>query len=651
MNLNSTQTIFYCQTQKWAYLIPKYTHHYLNNLIKKYVTKIIIETVPNYNLKYKFFQNYDPIKIKEKQKTILLKDLSIIIWQLKKSGFYKYIIISFVLTGNKLAVKLKCYFNPVIKKISITGFHTNVIKKKKLSQIIKYQLGLPENFIKFRCIVQKIKNEYDKEGYFWIKYSLSSSKNKTNYNIEIIPYLIDSIQFNYSHHLNNYESTFLKSFIITKLNLQINNTLNYYIIKKGISELKNKKLISNCKYNVIYLSNNRIKVIITCALKPSSFISTLNYKLCRYERYYSFHRKSIIFLITYHNIMDHFKKIHLNKDKILKCLYSMRIDKVLLDEYQLNFFIEKQKNRLLQKKDYYYFFLAYKYEDLIKNHCIKQLKLYYNINLFNDKSYSFIFNSYGNIYYLINNQQKSDIFQFIYLQNRSQNICHKINVINNDIFNKQINLSRAIILHDSLHYNINNYNFHKKINYYKIFSLYYTFLTSRDINNHTLLDNLTFYYKNLFILVMSYLPKNSIFLFKDFSYSNRLIYKKNFLYPDYTFNNSDKILDMELNSYLLINRINENSIRYFQKQITILTLRWLYQNQIIYYLYNSKLIDASISLYISNYSAYKINNWYQDKSYYLELGFNLITKIRPLINIQYKIYSDYRSKLYLYLFR
>lgn len=651
MNLNNTQLIFYYQTERWAYLIPHYPYRYSNNLIKKYVTKVIIETIPNYSLKYQFFQNYNLLTIKKKQNNILLKDISKIIWQLKKSGLYKHIVISYVLMHHKLVIKLKCYFNPVIKKIRITGFHMNVITKKKLSQIIRHQLGSPENLRKFKWIIKKIKNEYDKEGYFWIKYDINSSKNKTNYTIEIIPYLIKSIEFNYSHYLNDYDLTFLKSFILTKLNLKIDHTLNYYTIQKGIVELRNEKLLFNCKYNIIYLSNNKIKVTINCVLKPDSLISILNYKLWRYLQYYSSYRNIVFSLDTYVTLIDKFKKIRLDTNRILNNLYSITIDKIHLDKHKFNLFVEKQKKIFSQNKDYYYFFLVYKYQDLVKNYYSIITNLYYSNNWFNHRYFRFTFNSYGGINYLIHNKRQCNIFRFIYLQRRSQNICHKVNIVNNNIFNQNIHLSKSIILYDCLHHDINTSNFNRKVNYYNITSIHYSIFTSRYINNNKSIDYLTFYYKHLFMIGMYYFPKNDIFLFRDFLYLTKLLYQKKFLYLNDQFNNSNKVLDVKSKNYLLIHNTNRKHAKYFQKQIKILTLNWLCNNHITYYICSSKWIYYFMHLHMSNDSISQLNNRYIHKSYCLELSFNLVTKIRPSINIQYKVYSNYRSKLYLYLFK
>lgn len=154
---------------------------------------------------------------------------------------------------NKYSI-INCSTHPLIKKIVVLNSPKLRIPKHLLYRHLLRLLGLPRNYQELSCIIKTVNTWYKRKGFNHVNIEPIDNDNKNFLILRIQEGIIIKTSLECESKLNLSKSylQYIENRIIKELNILIGNIVNTKKIDIGIKKLKEEKIISNCKYKIIY---------------------------------------------------------------------------------------------------------------------------------------------------------------------------------------------------------------------------------------------------------------------------------------------------------------------------------------------------------------------------------------------------------------
>nr|YP_009402670.1 hypothetical protein [Compsopogon caeruleus]ARX96026.1 hypothetical protein [Compsopogon caeruleus] len=196
-------------------------------------------------------------------------DISYLINNLSASGFFEGIQLKTIIISNIQIITLKLKLNPLLLNINFLSNSNLLIPQNLLIDYFSDQIGYPKSLKKIHNSIQSIYNWYHKHGFKWVKIEIKNSHHSNNsIDIKISEGIINSIQFKNSLLVSNIISLSSYKQLINclrkNLNLEEDELINENKIEKSIDFIKNKNIVDNCEYKVIFSNKylNKVDIII-----------------------------------------------------------------------------------------------------------------------------------------------------------------------------------------------------------------------------------------------------------------------------------------------------------------------------------------------------------------------------------------------------
>nr|YP_009541882.1 hypothetical protein [Neogoniolithon spectabile]AYR06091.1 hypothetical protein [Neogoniolithon spectabile] len=670
MNLNNKICLVSVRRQQPDRVMLHYISHTSNNLIKKHIAKVVIRSRVNYTLKNKIFQSLNQSIRDNYTREITLDNFHTIVRKLKNSGFFRRVYLSFTFIDYKFCTIIHIDTNPIIKKIQVLGFHPTIISEYKLAQIIKSQVGLPENIKLLNRIIKDISSIYHNKGYRWLRYKYILDKLNQNYIIHISPYVIDEIKFLYSDSFTLNKCLPLELHIINKLKINLGQLPNHYSIETGINELKKEKLVFSCEYSIIHLSKNRLKIILRCSIKPNSMIYIYKYNMykvlnfiqnsCKLSRtkYIFFNFADIKYCLRQrYNIFIFYKKIVQNQ--------FSRINLLLLGKQNSSIFLKRFHRQLTLK------ILRRKYKMILNSikstNYIDYMHTHYllNANYFNKKVlrislYQDTENSTRKYCMQVDRKKYTVCLPKLYKKQIKQ---YKFHLLDQQISNQYFRLLNRTRQSYKLYF-INRYNYStsqenpvgemKLIDIrYLILSMFSTDYLNLKVNTRRAVMML----KNTVYIILPIYQGIRVNFFEFLKSSLYIKYQKNLFHNYGKLDVQKSIVSLISTNYFFF-YANNSAYKHMGCQsqhhcnqfllVRSLFFNYLYNCSISYHIYTYQKMKIVSSLII-NYHNTNSNVFFSDSaniSFNLDSYLSFDIEIIPIIKIQYRIDRNYRSRLY-----
>nr|QHO64190.1 hypothetical protein [Lympha mucosa] len=276
----------YCFTREIKVINFSIVNNYINinQLTSNRYTSFNLVSVQPINISSEIIINgLNNLTIKKKLKTffkittnsniyITKQQIKYLINKLKLSGFFEYVSFNIYYLGTHQVVVIDLVANPILNKVYIIDYENKLITDSYLLFLFRSQLGYPKSFAKIRYSINQMIKWYNLRGYKWIQINLEhNNHNSNNLIFKINEGKINKIEIvnciKKNEPIINGGLNISSNLIVTILNIKLNKALNIKSLEDGIFNLKLKKIVSQCHYNIIPNNDNENSITLLIKIK------------------------------------------------------------------------------------------------------------------------------------------------------------------------------------------------------------------------------------------------------------------------------------------------------------------------------------------------------------------------------------------------
>nr|ASK39566.1 hypothetical protein Rhodc_020 [Rhodochaete parvula] len=228
---------------------------------------MILRGIENAKFEYKTRSFLNLKNLETLKEEITEEEIKKLLDKIKLSGFFTAVKIKSEIINKIQIITINCTVGPIIKKINFLHNSQLLIPELILEKIFKEQIGNPINFHLLNNAVNHIHKWYYDRGFHWVEVKINKHNTQTeSINVSIQEGKINSIQFKFPNYttINRQENEEHIIKLIRKfLKIEEEKILNYYNIEQGLNQLKDKKFVDNCDYNIqLCKAKQKVDVII-----------------------------------------------------------------------------------------------------------------------------------------------------------------------------------------------------------------------------------------------------------------------------------------------------------------------------------------------------------------------------------------------------